>query len=162
MAKIQGKQIAFGTQDAAALLGLGGLTPTLLGQLVAMAQDREITLQELDNSEDNGLVSIAEPAAGTVYRVLYPTTAVSIGETSPGDTFWIEFLCGYVNYDRGLPFTFTATEVVYWATTDTSQGELVTGKHYQIQVRNVFGRVYATMVNTELLAPTVAEEEEEQ
>lgn len=160
--KLKGRQVEFTAQDVQALLTMAGLTPAVVGQIVGFVQDRQLELVEVDNSEDNGLVSIAEPAAGTVYRVLYPTTAVSIGETSPGDTFWIEFLCGYVNYDRGLPFTFTATEVVYWATTDTSQGELVTGKHYQIQVRNVFGRVYATMVNTELLAPTVAEEEEEQ
>ena len=164
MAKIKGQQIAFTAQDAAAILNLGGLTPAMLGQLVALAQDREYSLQEFDNSEDNGLVSIDEPEAGTVYRVLYPTTSVSIGQTSPGDTFWIEFQCGYVDPNRDLTFTFSAAEIVYWANAvqEDYENNITTGNYYQLQVRNVFGRVYVSMVNTELLAPTVSEEEEEE
>lgn len=159
MAKIPLKQIDM--QGA-------GFTDAIWGQLIQLAQDQMISLVDIDNSENNGVVVIDNPEAGTIYRCIYPTSSINVGPMDPGVSIWIEFVSG-VSLDNAVGnnlsgFQFSAEQTIYWAyALGLDNDELFTRGHmYQIKLRNVFGRIYGDIVGTQLLAPTPIETEEEE
>lgn len=159
--KIKGKQVEFTAAEAQALLSLAGLTPTVVGQIIGFVQDMQLTLIEVDNSSNNGVMGIGDPKAGTVYRAMYPVPQIVLGYLEEGSTVWFEFCYGQSGSNGDIPFIHSSNQTIYWARTSSSvtPAVLTEGAYYQIEISNKFGRVYASIAKTQLLAPTPLEEE---
>ena len=156
---IKDKQIEYSAAWASGVMTAGGLTPALLGQIVAVVQREMLELEEVDNSDNNGILEIEEPESGVYYRALYPVPGVEIGELGQGETVTLEFTSGAA---QGTFYVDSPQEVLLmtlgggdWADTIRS------GWTYQVELKNWFGRVFGTMVSVKVQVDAEVEESEE-
>lgn len=159
--KLKARQVEFTASDVQSMLTLAGLNPTVVGQIIGFVQDMQLTLIEVDNSSNNGVMGIGDPKAGTVYRAMYPVPQIVLGHLEEGSTVWFEFCYGQSGSSGDIPFIHSSNQNIYWARTSSSvtPAVLTEGAYYQIEISNKFGRVYASIAKTQLLAPTPIEEE---
>ncbi len=154
--KLKARQVEFTASDVQSMLTLAGLNPTVVGQIIGFVQDMQLTLIEVDNSSNNGVMGIGDPKAGTVYRAMYPVPQIVLGHLEEGSTVWFEFCYGQSGSNGDIPFIHSSDQTIYWALTSSSvtPAVLTEGAYYQIEISNKFGRVYANIAKTQLLAPT--------